>query len=186
MRLTTRGRRVLAITLAFVIGSGLWHDYSIRHQSFFSPDGIWLEAPNGSQRFVPIEEVSAALTAYEKARHDKALRTPQASRTHARATLVAYGWGHTQWTCLDRLWSKESNWRADAKSRTPVIQTRNGKAVKLYAGGIPQILNLDPATPVVEQIERGLDYIHTRYGSPCQAWQRWQHRAGKDGIGGWY
>jgi hypothetical protein len=61
---------------------------------------------------------------------------------------------------------KESNWRPDARNKQAVKS--GGKWVN--AGGIPQILGLDPKIPVEDQIRRGMAYIDARYGSPCQAW----------------
>lgn len=110
---------------------------------------------------------------------------PRASRSHARTAINEYGWGPREFVCLDLLWTHESNWRHAAKSKIPVYQ--NG--VKLYAGGIPQILGLSPKTPVPVQIQRGLDYIEGRYGSPCAAWSAWKKRADyyNGGYhGGWY
>lgn len=88
--------------------------------------------------------------------------TPRASRSYAMKQLGFYGWTKQQWKCLDALWTKESNWRHRAWNSIKV----NGK----HAGGIPQILGLDPHTPVPRQIARGLDYIKARYPSgPCEA-----------------
>lgn len=92
-------------------------------------------------------------------------RTPQAAKVYAKANLGAFGWAQTQWHCLEKLWTKESNWRPDARNKQAV--TQNGR--KLHAGGIPQILGLNPKTPVVIQVNRGLVYIESRYGSPCKA-----------------
>lgn len=92
--------------------------------------------------------------------------SPRASRNHARTRLALYGWSHKQFVCLDLLWTHESNWRSEALNKRPV----NGK----HAGGIPQILGLDPATPTTTQIRLGLDYIQHRYGSPCEAWSHWR------------
>lgn len=71
-------------------------------------------------------------------------------------------WQQKQWSCLNRLWGKESAWNPDAYNSIKVMG-RN-------AGGIPQLLGLDPSTPAPRQIERGLDYIYYRYGTPCDAW----------------
>jgi hypothetical protein len=95
------------------------------------------------------------------------------SKLYARESLLA--WQHNQWLCLDKLWTKESNWRHEAYNKQPVYQ--KGKA--LYAGGIPQILGLSPDTNPTEQIDRGLDYIIYRYSTPCKAWKFWQKN-------GWY
>jgi hypothetical protein len=97
-------------------------------------------------------------------------RNPKSAKEYARKVLHLYGWDNkTQWTCLESLWTKESNWRPDAYNKQPVYQ--NGE--KLNAGGIPQILGLDPDISVENQIERGLIYIQSRYSSPCSAWLFW-------------
>jgi uncharacterized protein YceK len=91
------------------------------------------------------------------------------SKSYARESMLA--WQHNQWLCLDKLWTKESNWRPQAYNRTKIM----GK----NAGGIPQILGLSPDTNPTEQIDRGFDYISYRYGTPCNAWKFWQKN-------GWY
>ena len=95
------------------------------------------------------------------------------SKMYARDSLLA--WEHNQWLCLDKLWTKESNWRHEAYNKQPVYQ--NG--IKRHAGGIPQILGLSPDTNPTEQIDRGIDYIIHRYSTPCMAWKFWQKN-------GWY
>lgn len=93
------------------------------------------------------------------------VRTPQAAKVYAKANIRAFGWAQTQWNCLETLWTKESNWRPDAQNKLAVRQ--NGKKVK--AGGIPQILGLNPSLPVAVQIQKGFTYIESRYGTPCKA-----------------
>jgi hypothetical protein len=39
------------------------------------------------------------------------------------------------------------------------------------AGGIPQLLGLDPKIPATKQIDRGIAYIFHRYDTPCNAWR---------------
>jgi hypothetical protein len=85
------------------------------------------------------------------------------SKSYAQDKL--YEWKYKQWSCLNKLWTKESNWRPNAYTKIKVM----GK----NAGGIPQILGLDPKTPAPRQIERGLDYIYNRYHTPCEAWKFW-------------
>ena len=75
-------------------------------------------------------------------------------------------WKDNQVSCLNRLWGKESAWNPSAFNTTKVM----GK----HAGGIPQLLGLDPDTPAPQQIDRGLDYIYYRYGTPCEAWSHWK------------
>ena len=97
-------------------------------------------------------------------------RNPEASMAYAKKQLSTMGWDTPkQWECLLSLWTKESNFRPDAYNKTPVYQ--NGE--KLHAGGIPQILGLDPDLSVEEQISRGFIYIEHRYSTPCAAWRFW-------------
>jgi hypothetical protein len=86
------------------------------------------------------------------------------SKAYARDKLSE--WRDEQWSCLGKLWGKESAWNPDAFNPVRVM----GK----HAGGIPQLLGLDPDTPAPRQIERGLDYIYYRYGTPCEAWSHWK------------
>jgi len=98
---------------------------------------------------------------------DKGVRvswSEEDSKAYARDKLNE--WKDNQWSCLSRLWSKESAWNPKAFNPIRVM----GK----HAGGIPQLLGLDPDTPAPRQIERGLDYIYYRYGTPCDAWYHWK------------
>jgi len=100
-------------------------------------------------------------------------RTPESAKQYAENLLDAWGWNTaSQWQCLELLWTKESNWRPNAFNKQAVYQ--NGE--KVHAGGIPQILGLDPSISVEKQIQRGFEYILSRYGSPCSAWRFWQSR----------
>ncbi|WP_433161430.1 hypothetical protein [Kribbella sp. CA-247076] len=93
----------------------------------------------------------------------------------ARNLLPDHGWGDGQFSCLEKLWNKESRWRVDADNPTS------------SAYGIPQALpgnrmaayGSDWRTNPVTQIKWGLDYIEDRYGSPCSAWSHSQAK-------GWY
>jgi hypothetical protein len=82
------------------------------------------------------------------------------SKAYARDRLSE--WQDEQWSCLSKLWGKESAWNPKAYNTIRVM----GK----NAGGIPQLLGLDPDTPAPRQIERGLAYIYYRYDTPCKAW----------------
>lgn len=101
------------------------------------------------------------------------VRTPMAAKFHAKNQLSAFGWASNQWQCLEQLWTHESNWRPDAKNKQAVTVLRGGKRVKVYAGGIPQILGLDPKSPVTKQVNKGMTYIKSRYKSPCEAKRFW-------------
>ena len=91
------------------------------------------------------------------------------SKAYARDVVLS--WADNQYHCLQKLWTKESNWRPDSYNKIKVM----GK----NAGGIPQILGLDPKTPAPLQIDRGMKYIIHRYGTPCMAWKFHQRK-------GWY
>ncbi|WP_251150511.1 ubiquitin-like domain-containing protein [Cellulosimicrobium sp. Marseille-Q4280] len=100
---------------------------------------------------------------------------PGSARAVGRSLAAQRGWGDDQFVCLDKLWTKESNWRVDADNPSS------------SAYGIPQALpgskmasagddwRTNPAT----QITWGLGYIEGRYGTPCSAWS---HSVAK----GWY
>jgi hypothetical protein len=95
-------------------------------------------------------------------------RTVEASdpRDIAMLMMSDYGWGTDQFSCLDDLYVSESDW--DHTATNP------------YSGayGIPQSLpaekmasaGSDWRTNPATQIEWGLDYIRSSYGTPCSAW----------------
>jgi hypothetical protein len=84
--------------------------------------------------------------------------------------LTEYAWGADQFTCLNRLWTKESHWNYRARNK------RSG------AHGIPQalpairmeVISSDWRTNPVTQIRWGLRYIEARYDSPCRAWAKFK------------
>lgn len=88
--------------------------------------------------------------------------TPYMAKLYAKGLVDWYGWNLSEYRALVKLWTAESHWRHDAVNKI-VVDGKN-------AGGIPQILGLDPATPAPEQIDRGLAYIKERYGKPSVAW----------------
>ena len=98
-------------------------------------------------------------------------RTWVVEDSKAYAQDVVLAWANNQYECLDKLWTQESNWRSEAFNKIKVM----GK----NAGGIPQILGLDPKLPAPLQIDRGFAYIMHRYGTPCMAWKFHERK-------GWY
>ena len=113
----------------------------------------------------------AAKEAAEKKRRAAAAlaaaNTPEGAKAVAR-TMAAerYGWGEGEFSCLAKLWTKESGWNYQAYNS-------NGGAT-----GIPQALpgskmataGADWRTNAATQIAWGLGYIDRAYGSPCAAW----------------
>lgn len=61
-----------------------------------------------------------------------------------------------QYLCLEKLWHLESRWNPRAKNKHST------------AYGIPQLLKLKARNPYT-QIDAGLKYISSRYGTPCNA-----------------
>ncbi|TCO34479.1 hypothetical protein EV652_102545 [Kribbella steppae] len=89
--------------------------------------------------------------------------------------LPDHGWGEGQFSCLEKLWNKESRWRVDAdnpsSSAYGIPQALPGNRMAAYGS--------DWRTNPVTQIKWGLDYIEDRYNSPCSAWAHSQAK-------GWY
>lgn len=115
-------------------------------------------------------EEAARKAAEEKRRAAAALaaaNTPDGAKATARRMAAErYGWGEGEFSCLAKLWTKESGWNYQAYNA-------NGGAT-----GIPQSLpgskmataGADWRTNATTQIAWGLGYIDRAYGSPCAAW----------------
>ena len=96
-------------------------------------------------------------------------------QAYAAERCAAYGWSQNDFDCLVKLWNKESGW--------------NPNAYNSYSGayGIPQALpgskmasaGADYQTNYQTQINWGLGYIKSRYGTPSNAWYHSQ-------TTGWY
>lgn len=130
--------------------------------------------PESDPRLVVATEVltSGKLTALNLSSVARSAYLVQKAKTRNGARSVGkllakenYGWTGRQWTCLDKLWIKESQWTYTSHNK------RTG------AHGIPQAY---PATKYeymgsdwrknpVTQIMWGLRYIDVRYGTPCKA-----------------
>ena len=64
---------------------------------------------------------------------------------------------HKEYSCINMLWTKESNWNPKAKNK------------KSSAYGIPQLLKLTTTDPYA-QIDAGIKYIRSRYSDGCSAY----------------
>lgn len=97
------------------------------------------------------------------------------AQAYAQQRCAAYGWSDYDFECLVALWNKESGWNVNA---------HNGSS---GAHGIPQALpaskmasaGSDYLTSYETQVDWGLGYISSRYGSPSAAWSHSQST-------GWY
>jgi len=91
------------------------------------------------------------------------------------AVMLEAGFGLDQWSCLDKLFNKESHW--NHRARNPgsgaygIPQALPGS--KMASAGADWLTN--PAT----QVRWGLGYIKGRYQTPCGAWAHSQRT-------GWY
>jgi hypothetical protein len=100
--------------------------------------------------------------------------SPGTAQAIAYRILPTFGFAHSQFGCLDDIWSRESGWRVNAANASG-------------AYGIPQALpgsKMASAGPnwqtnAKTQILWGLGYIKQRYVTPCGAWAFWQ-------ANGWY
>jgi hypothetical protein len=128
---------------------------------------VSVNTSNAAKVEVSRQAVVAAQEASAKEASIEANRDPDAARAlAAQIAASGYGWGSGQFSCLDRLWSKESGWRYNARNSSG------------GATGIPQALpgskmasfGADYLTNPETQIRWGLDYIKRSYGSPCGAW----------------
>jgi len=83
------------------------------------------------------------------------------------AIMISQGFKIEQFTCLDKLWARESGWNHRARNNSS------------GAYGIPQALpgpkmksaGADWETNPATQIKWGMGYIKGRYGTPCKAWE---------------
>lgn len=126
------------------------------------------------------EKTAAAAAEYDRAQAEAAAaeaaasaaaNTPEGARATARDLAASrYGWGESQFQCLDQLWQKESGWSYTA------LNASSG------ATGIPQALpgskmataGADWQTNATTQVAWGLGYIAAAYGTPCSAWSHSQ------------
>jgi hypothetical protein len=86
---------------------------------------------------------------------------------------VEYSWGDDQYTCINKLWNKESHWNYKAHNYS---SGAHGIAQALPAIKM-EVISDDWRTNPVTQIRWGLHYIDLRYDDPCTAWAKWRsHR----------
>ena len=91
---------------------------------------------------------------------------PEGAKAIARSMMDKHGWGDSEFSCLDSLWTRESGWNYQAENAAS------------GAYGIPQALPGSKMSEVADdwatnpsvQITWGLNYISGRYGTPCSAW----------------
>ena len=96
-------------------------------------------------------------------------------QAYAKQRVYDYGWSDADFNALVNLWNRESGWSVTNRNRSS------------GAYGIPQALpaskmssaGSDYLTNYKTQINWGLSYIKSRYGSPSNAWNSFKAK-------GWY
>ena len=109
------------------------------------------------------KQAEAAAAAARPGQKTAAAAAPAGSyQDYAMSKLGGSG---SQFSCLENLWGKESGWNPNAQNPSST------------AYGIPQFLNstwagtgIAKTSDGYRQIDAGLIYIDSRYGSPCGAW----------------
>jgi hypothetical protein len=103
---------------------------------------------------------AAEQAAAQQAAEDSGAGSPDDFRAYAKEKV-----GATQFSCLDKLWNRESHWRPTAQNPSST------------AYGIAQLLDSTWAYTGVRktsngyrQVDAGLAYVDAAYGSPCAAW----------------
>ena len=94
-----------------------------------------------------------------------AIDDPAGAQAYAASQLGSYGWDAGQMPCLQKLWTKESDWKTTATNPSSgaygVVQSL--PATKMASAGADYMTNYRT------QINWGLNYVKQRYGSPCGA-----------------
>ena len=119
-------------------------------------------------------------------RRDEWLKTdrtviPHTPRAYAVNMLHLYKWDMTQWGCLDRLWWHESNWNF----KSGHINFGAYGIAQAYPADKMDVTGSDWKANPYTQVRWGMQYIASRYNTPCQAFTAWGQRATGAGHG-WY
>lgn len=102
---------------------------------------------------------------------------PNTPKAIAQVKAAERGWVGSEWDALVELWHKESGWNPQAYNASS------------GACGIPQALpcsKIPNPSDVSSQIDWGLDYISSRYGSPTKALNFWHNEAPAYNGSNWY
>lgn len=94
-------------------------------------------------------------------------KTYSGNRATGCALMLNAGFALDQMPCLEKLWTKESGWNEKSTNASTgaygIPQARPGSKMAAYGDD----WKTNPAT----QIKWGLNYIKSRYNTPCGAWQ---------------
>jgi hypothetical protein len=126
-----------------------------------------LKAKNAAlARYKALNKTSADSRKERASRDEQRRKLAGTPKEVALNLLGDHGWKSDQFSCLDKLWTKESQWKVNAdnpsSSAYGIPQALPGNRMAAYGS--------DWRTNPVTQIKWGLDYIESAYGSPCNAW----------------
>lgn len=146
--------------------------YRIRYQN-----GAEIEKTEISSEIIkePVDKIVEVRTKQVTSRGGVVSGSVAEYQAYAEKRCFDYGWSDADFQALVKLWNKESRWNPYASNSSS------------GAYGIPQALpaskmatyGTDYRTNYKTQIEWGLSYIKSRYGTPSAAWN---HSCNK----GWY
>ena len=146
--------------------------YRIRYQN-----GAEIEKTEISSEIIkePVDKIVEVRTKQVTSRGGVVSGSVAEYQAYAEKRCFDYGWSDADFQALVKLWNKESRWNPYASNSSS------------GAYGIPQALpaskmatyGTDYRTNYKTQIEWGLSYIKSRYGTPSSAWN---HSCSK----GWY
>lgn len=126
----------------------------------------------------PVDKIVQIRTKQVTNRGSGAIRatgTKAEYQAYAKAKCQAYGWSNYDFDCLVSLWNRESGWNPLAHNPS---SGAHGIAQALPASKMASH-GSDYMTNYKTQINWGLSYIKSRYGSPANAWSHSQRT-------GWY
>lgn len=188
MRFSRAQRRVVAVaafaTLSLAIVEPTYSQGPITVTIDLSPDlknsaptsSTDLQVGTGSTALVEFDP-TVAVNAIEIALVSQlsgqleAARTIIGAKKYAKSYALAnYNWGDQQYSCLNKLWTRESHW--NYKARNP-RSGAHGIAQALPATKM-EIIATDWRTNPLTQIQWGLRYIETRYDNPCKAYAKFK------------
>jgi hypothetical protein len=122
-------------------------------------------AEQAAQQKAAAEQAAAAQKTSAPASSSSSSSSAAGQGSFQDYALGKLGGDKSQFSCLESLWGKESGWNPNAQNKTST------------AYGIPQFLDSTWASTGIaktsngyRQIDAGLIYIDSRYGSPCGAW----------------
>lgn len=132
---------------------------------------------------LPVAGASGGASASRPAPVGSAVADTSGNRALGQQIMLEQGFAAEQWSCLEALWTKESNWNhLAANSRSTargipqaMMSVHFGASWQDPGNAAAQQYLTDPGT----QIRWGLGYIANRYGTPCDAWGHFQAK-------GWY